>query len=121
MDSWARRNTWELLLGGILAVVVVFDLTQSTGYLSVDNFVNLFQLHIEKMIVVIPMTFVIISGEIDLSVAAVANVTGTNLALCLYESPVDFDAASQPVTLRLYNGTNVIATHAIQLRRPPVS
>ena len=41
------------------------------GYLSVDNFVNLFQLHIEKMIVVVPMTFVIIAGEIDLSVASV--------------------------------------------------
>ena len=38
---------------------------------SVDNFVNLFQLHIEKVIVVVTMTFVIISGEIDLSVASV--------------------------------------------------
>jgi rhamnose transport system permease protein len=80
MDSWARRNTWELLLAGILAAVVIFDITQSTGYLSVDNFVNLFQLHIEKMIIVIPMTLVIIAGEIDLSVASVMGWSAAVLA-----------------------------------------
>jgi rhamnose transport system permease protein len=69
--SWARRYTWELVLGVILLATIVFNLTQSTGYLGVDNFVNLFQLHIEKVIVVIAMTFVIVGGEIDLSVASV--------------------------------------------------
>jgi rhamnose transport system permease protein len=71
MASWARRHTWELVLGAILLATIVFNLTQSTGYLGVDNFVNLFQLHIEKVIVVIAMTFVIVGGEIDLSVASV--------------------------------------------------
>jgi rhamnose transport system permease protein len=71
MASWARSYTWELVLGVILLATIVFNLTQSTGYLGVDNFVNLFQLHIEKVIVVITMTFVIVAGEIDLSVASV--------------------------------------------------
>ena len=71
MASWARRYTWELVLATILLGTVVFNLSESSGYLSVDNFVNLFQLHIEKVIVVVSMTFVIISGEIDLSVASV--------------------------------------------------
>ena len=71
MASWARRYTWELVLGVILLATIVFNLTQSTGYLGIDNFVNLFQLHIEKVIVVISMTFVIVGGEIDLSVASV--------------------------------------------------
>ena len=71
MPEWARRSTWELVLAVILLGTIVFNLTQSSGYLSGDNFVNLFQLHIEKVIVVIPMTFVIIAGEIDLSVASV--------------------------------------------------
>ena len=66
-----RRYTWELVLGVILLATIVFNLTQSSGYLGVDNFVNLFQLHIEKVIVVVTMTFVIIAGEIDLSVASV--------------------------------------------------
>jgi hypothetical protein len=52
--------------------------------------------------------------------ASIASVNGTNLAVCLYQSPLDFDAASQPVTIRLFNGTNTIATQTILLRRPPV-
>ncbi len=71
MADWARRHTWELVLGAVLLGTIVFNLTESSGYLSTDNFVNLFRLHIEKVIVVVTMTFVIIAGEIDLSVAAV--------------------------------------------------
>ena len=69
MADWARRYTWELLLIAILLGTVAFNISESTGYLGVDNFVNLFQLHIEKIIVVVSMTFVIVSGEIDLTVA----------------------------------------------------
>ena len=80
MSSWARRSTWELVLLVILAATVVFNVSDSSGYLSIDNFVNLFQLHIEKIIVVIPMAFVIIAGEIDLSVAAVMAWSASVLA-----------------------------------------
>jgi len=52
--------------------------------------------------------------------ASVATTNGTNFALCLYESPLDFDAASNPVYVQLINGTNIIARQPIQLRRPPV-
>src|SRR5262245_38684447 len=71
MPDLVRRHTWEMVLGVILLGTIVFNLSQSTGYVSTDNFVNLFQLHIEKVIVVIVMTFVIVAGEIDLSVASV--------------------------------------------------
>jgi len=71
MDSWARRYSWELLLLTVLVGTIVFNLTQSSGYVGIDNFVNLFQLHIEKVIIVVTMTFVIVAGEIDLSVASV--------------------------------------------------
>ncbi len=80
VGSWARRYTWELVLGVILLGTIVFNLTQSSGYLGVDNFVNLFQLHIEKVIVVVTMTFVIIAGEIDLSVASVMAWSASVLA-----------------------------------------
>ena len=80
MSSWARRSTWELVLLVILAATVVFNVSDSSGYLSIDNFVNLFQLHIEKIIVVIPMAFVIIAGEIDLSVASVMAWSASVLA-----------------------------------------
>ncbi len=78
--SWMRRYTWELVLGVILLGTIAFNLSESSGYLSVDNFVNLFQLHIEKVIVVVTMTFVIIAGEIDLSVASVMAWSASVLA-----------------------------------------
>src|SRR5262245_16784080 len=71
MAERARAHTWELVLVAIFLATIAFNLSQSTGYLGVDNLVNLFELHIEKVIVVITMTFVIVAGEIDLSVAAV--------------------------------------------------
>jgi rhamnose transport system permease protein len=92
MDSWARRYTWELVLGVVLLATIVFNLTQSSGYLSVDNFANLFQLHIEKVIVVITMTFVIIGGEIDLSVASVMGWSASVLA-ALHEHDVPLGVA----------------------------
>jgi rhamnose transport system permease protein len=76
----ARRNPWETLLLVILAGTIVFNVTQSTNYLDVDNFVNLFELHIEKAIIVVMMAFVIISGEIDLSVASVMGLSAAVLA-----------------------------------------
>lgn len=87
MASWARRYTWELLLTVILLGTIAFNLSESSGYLSVDNFVNLFQLHIEKVIVVVTMTFVIIAGEIDLSVASVMAWSASVLA-ALHERDV---------------------------------
>jgi rhamnose transport system permease protein len=91
MSEWARRSTWELVLAVILLGTIVFNLTQSSGYLSGDNFVNLFQLHIEKVIVVIPMTFVIIAGEIDLSVASVMAFAAAVMAwLVEHDVPLAF-------------------------------
>ena len=64
----------------IFAGTVVFNVTQSTNYLDIDNFVNLFELSIEKVIIVVMMTFVIIAGEIDLSVASVMGLSAAVLA-----------------------------------------
>jgi rhamnose transport system permease protein len=92
MPDVVRRHTWESLLLLVLAAVVVFNVTQSSGYVGVDNFVNLFQLHIEKVIVVVTMTFVIVSGEIDLSVASVMAWSAAVLA-ALHEHDVPLGLA----------------------------
>ena len=62
---------WELFLAVVLVVVFFVNVSISEFYLGEQNFVNMFQLSIEKLIVVVIMTFVIINGEIDLSVASV--------------------------------------------------
>src|SRR5262245_58146195 len=71
MRDWLLQRSWTVLLATVLLASFVFNIVQSDGYLTTDNFVNLFELSIEKVIVVIVMTFVIIAGEIDLSVASV--------------------------------------------------
>jgi rhamnose transport system permease protein len=77
---WEWLARWEGLLLGILIVVVAFNVSQSPFYLSVGNIINSFQLSIEKIIVALIMTFVIINGEIDLSVASVMGLAACVLA-----------------------------------------
>lgn len=75
-----RLRTWEGLLLGILLVVVASNAIAAPGYLSVQNQINLLQLSVEKAIVVLVMTFVIVSGEIDLSVASVMGLAAVVVA-----------------------------------------
>lgn len=68
---WLARHRWESVLSVILLATIAANTMLSPVYLGLGNFVNLFWLSIEKIIVVVIMTFVIINGEIDLSVASV--------------------------------------------------
>jgi rhamnose transport system permease protein len=76
----ARLRGWDGMLLVILLVVVGWNALMAPGYLGVQNQVNLLQLGIEKAIVVLAMTFVIILGEIDLSVASVMGLAGVVVA-----------------------------------------
>ena len=64
----------------LLVAIVALNSLNSPYFLSVANFVNLFQLSIEKSIVVLTMTLVIIGGEIDLSVASVMGLAACVMA-----------------------------------------
>lgn len=63
--------SWEALLAVILVLVVLVNVRLSPFYFSTENLINVFQLSIEKVIVAIIMTLIIINGEIDLSVASI--------------------------------------------------
>ena len=86
------RWRWELLLTAILVVVVLVNISLSPFYLGTVNFSNMFQLSIEKVIVVVIMTFVIINGEIDLSVASVMAFSACVLA-ALHDAGAPFELA----------------------------
>ena len=64
----------------VLAATIVVNVALSPFYWGGGNFVNLFWLSTEKIIVVVAMTFVIINGEIDLSVASVMGFSAAVLA-----------------------------------------
>jgi rhamnose transport system permease protein len=73
-------KSWEGLLLAIFVVVVALNITLAPDYLAVGNQINLFQLSIEKIIVALAMSFIIINGEIDLSVASVMGLAAAVLA-----------------------------------------
>ncbi|WP_322494129.1 ABC transporter permease [Chloroflexus sp.] len=76
-----RLLSWEGLLLAILALVVVVNANLAPAYLSLNNQINLFQLSIEKIIVALVMAFIIINGEIDLSVASVMGLAACIVAV----------------------------------------
>jgi rhamnose transport system permease protein len=70
-----RLMSWEGLLALILVVTIAANVVLAPQFLTVQNQVNLFQLSGEKIIVALVMTFVIINGEIDLSVASIMGLS----------------------------------------------
>jgi rhamnose transport system permease protein len=71
--AYGRR--WESLLLALLVTVVAVNAAAVPGYLGLQNQSNLLVLSIEKAIVALAMAFVIIGGEIDLSVASVMGLS----------------------------------------------
>jgi rhamnose transport system permease protein len=84
-DVLRRLRGWEGLLLVLLLVVLAFNISRVPNFLTITNQINLFQLGIEKAIVILIMTFVIISGEIDLSVASMMGLSAATAAY-LFES-----------------------------------
>ncbi len=84
---WAWLKSWEGLLLVIFLGIFAFNALNTSAYLSINNWINLFTLYIEKIIVALMMTFIIINGEIDLSVASVMGLSAAILAV-LFEAGV---------------------------------
>ena len=78
--AWERLKSWEGLLFVLLLAIIVINAIQAPAYLSIGNQINLFQLSIEKIIVALVMTFIIINAEIDLSVASMMGLSACALA-----------------------------------------
>jgi rhamnose transport system permease protein len=90
---WAWLRSRELLLLVIFVGVIFVNIQLSPFFLGVDNLVNVFQLSIEKATIALIMTLVIISGEIDLSVAAIMGLCAT-LFGWFYQSGVPIPLAA---------------------------
>ena len=84
----SRLKSWEGLLLSTLAVIFVFNVWASPEFLSVGNQINLFQLSIEKIIMALVMTFVIINAEIDLSIGSMMGLSACAFGW-LYAQAVD--------------------------------
>ena len=71
----AKLKSWEGLLLLILVVTIAANVVLAPHFLTMQNQINLFQLSNEKIIVALIMTFIIINGEIDLSVASMMGLS----------------------------------------------
>jgi rhamnose transport system permease protein len=76
----AFLRTWEGLLLMLLAVILTLNIFLAPNFMTLQNQINLFQLSNEKIIVALAMTFIIISAEIDLSVASVMGLSACTFA-----------------------------------------
>jgi len=70
-----RLRSWEGFLLLVLVVIFIASAATSPRFLTISNQINLFQLSIEKVIVALMMTFIIINAEIDLSVGSMMGLS----------------------------------------------
>ena len=87
-----RLKSWEGLLLALLVAIVGINSLNAPGYLTVANQTNLFVLSIEKVIVAITMTLLIINGEIDLSAPSIMGLSAC-LTAFLFRDNIPFGTA----------------------------
>jgi rhamnose transport system permease protein len=78
--SWIRRLArWEVLLAVLLLGLIWLGASLSPVFLSWRNFTNLTAAVMEVAIIALPMAVIVIVGEIDLSVEAMAGLSASVL------------------------------------------
>jgi rhamnose transport system permease protein len=81
MTGWLK--SWEAGLLAIFVATVALNVSFAPEFLTVQNQINLFRLSVEKIIVALVMTLIIINAEIDLSVASVMGLAAVIFAALL--------------------------------------
>ncbi len=105
---WQRLRSWEGLLLVLLFAIVGINSLVAPGYATIANQTNLFVLSIEKVIVAITMTLLIINGEIDLSAPSIMGLSAC-LTAFLFRDNIPFGTAlflsmSVGLACGLFNG-----------------
>ncbi len=79
--GWLLRRAvrWETGLAVLVVAIVIFGNATSPQFLTANNFFNLGLSTGEIAIMTLPMTLIIISGEIDLSVASILGMSSALL------------------------------------------
>jgi rhamnose transport system permease protein len=77
--SWQRLIRWESLLVLALLGLIAVGTALSPFFLSAGNFANLIAALMEVAIMALPMTLIIVAGEIDLSVESMAGLASSLL------------------------------------------
>lgn len=80
-QDFVARNFGVLSILAVLAVLFVFFSLQTDAFLTSNNLVNVARQVAPTVIVAVAMTFVITTGNIDLSVGSIVGLTAASLAI----------------------------------------
>lgn len=78
---WLLRNIQILSIAGILILLMGFFAIFADAFLSPENLVNIGRQIAPTVIVAVAMTFVITTGQIDLSVGSIVALSASSIAL----------------------------------------
>lgn len=81
LRTWFFRNIQILSIAGILLLLMAFFAVFANAFLSPENLVNVGRQIAPTVIVAVAMTFVITTGQIDLSVGSIVALSASSIAL----------------------------------------
>jgi ribose transport system permease protein len=126
-ETLGRRAPWWLkrheTLLAIILIVALFALGEfNNRFLTLDNLLNQGRLMTEIGLIALPMTFVIITGGIDLSVGAIAGVISLSVAWLLTHDLGLASSIAGAISISLAIGVFIGLFHAfgvVQMGLPP--
>ncbi|MCW1920606.1 ABC transporter permease [Rhodobacter sp. KR11] len=80
-----RLKSWEGMLALLFLATLAANAVLAPEFLTLQNQINLFQLSIEKIILALVMTLVILNAEIDLSVSSVLGLSACVFGYLVHE------------------------------------
>jgi rhamnose transport system permease protein len=83
----ARRVAWETILAGLLIIAILSGTLVNKDFLTAENWSNLLANFVEIALMALPLSLIVITKEIDLSVASILGLSSSLLGL-LWETKV---------------------------------
>src|SRR6202162_5831724 len=75
------RVSWEAILALLLLIAVVGGTLLNKDFLTTDNWANLLANFVEIALMALPLSLIVITNEIDLSVASMLGLSSSLLGL----------------------------------------
>jgi len=72
---------WEWMLVAVFIVINIMNTNLSPNYLSVTGILDATMLFLDKAFMVLPMVFIIILGDIDISIASITALSSVGMAV----------------------------------------
>ena len=76
-----RRIGWEMILAFLLVIAIAVGSFVNSDFLTVENWSNLLANFVEIALMALPLSLIVITGEIDLSIASVLGLSSSFLGL----------------------------------------